>query len=41
MYQHVDMPAPTMVTILRKPCTRQCSAKPSKLKSGITCKFAI
>lgn len=33
---HVDMPAPTIVTMFLKPCTRQCASRPSKVNSGIT-----
>lgn len=33
---HVDMPAPTIVTMFLKPCSRQCASRPSKVNSGIT-----
>lgn len=33
---HVDMPAPTIVTMFLKPCSRQCASRPSKVNSEIT-----
>lgn len=33
---HVDIPAPTIVTIFLKPCSRQCASRPSKVNSEIT-----
>lgn len=33
---HVEIPAPTIVTMFLKPCSRQYDDRPSKVSSGIT-----